>query len=45
MLPLQPPLADDREAELIDWLIAQGLDPDAFEPDPEDLQPWWLPDD
>jgi len=45
MLPLQPSLADDREADLADWLIAQGIDPDTFQPDPEDLQPWWQPDD
>lgn len=44
MLPLQPPLAHDREADLIDWLIAEGINPDTFEPDPEDLQPFWLID-
>lgn len=44
MLPLQPSLADDREADLMDWLIAQGIDPDTFEPDPEDLSPYWLID-
>lgn len=44
MLPLQPPLADDRDADLIDWLISQGIDPDTFEPDPEDLAPWWMID-
>ena len=43
MLPLQPSLADDREADLIDWLISQGIDPDTWEPpDPEDLSPYWL---
>jgi len=42
MLPLQPSLADDREADLMDWLIAQDIDPDTFEPDPEDLNPYWL---
>jgi hypothetical protein len=41
MLPLQPPLSDDREADLLDWLAAQGIDPDDYTPDPEDLQPWW----
>ena len=45
MLPLQPSLADDREADLIDLLTAQSIDPDTFEPDPEDLQPWWQPDE
>lgn len=44
MLPLQPSLADDREADLMDWLISQGIDPDTFEPDPEDLEPWWMID-
>lgn len=44
MLPLQPPLADDREAERLEYLQAHGL-PDDHQPDPEDLQPWWLPDD
>ena len=41
MLPLQPPAWQDREADLIDALIAAGIDPDSYVPDPEDLQPWW----
>lgn len=42
MLPLQPSLADDREADLMDWLISQGIDPEEWQPDPEDLSPYWL---
>jgi hypothetical protein len=44
MLPLQPPISDDREAELLDDLKTAGIDPDTWEPDPDDLQPWWLID-
>jgi hypothetical protein len=43
MLPLQPPLWMERQAELAEWLEAQGL-PDDYQPDPEDLEPWWLID-
>ena len=41
MLPLQPPLSADREADLIDALLAAEIDPDTYVPDPEDLEPWW----
>ena len=41
MLPLQPPLSDDREADFLDWLATQGIDPDIYVRDPEDLEPWW----
>jgi hypothetical protein len=41
MLSLQPPLSDDHEADFLDWLAAQGIGPDDYTPDPEDLQPWW----
>ena len=44
MLPLQPSLADDREAERLEFLQANGL-PDDHQPDPEDLQPWLLIDE
>jgi len=40
MLPLQPPPWQDREAERAEWLEAQGL-PEDWQPDPEDLEPWW----
>lgn len=41
MLPLQPPAWQDREADLLEALAAAGIDPDTWEPDPEDLEPWW----
>lgn len=44
MMPLQPSLADDREQDLADWLISQGIDPEEWAPDPEDLAPWWMID-
>lgn len=43
MLPLQPSLADDRHQELLEFLAANDL-PDDYQPDPEDLEPWWLID-
>lgn len=43
MLPLQPPISEDREQERREYLDAHGL-PDEWQPDPEDLQPWWLCD-
>ena len=43
MLPLQPPASADREEERGEYLDAHGL-PDDWQPDPEDLQPWWLPE-
>lgn len=39
MLPLQPPAWMEREAELAEWLEAQGL-PEDWQPDPDDLEPW-----
>ena len=44
MLPLQPPLSHDREQERAELLEANDL-PDDWQPDPEDVAPWWqLPD-
>ena len=45
MLPLQPSLADDREQDFLEWLAREGIDPDDWQPDPEDLAPWWMIDD
>ena len=44
MLPLQPSLADDHEAERLEFLEANDL-PDDWQPDPEDVSPWWLIND
>lgn len=44
MLPLQPSLADDREQDFLEWLAREGIDPDDWQPDPEDLAPYWLID-
>ena len=43
MLPLQPPASADREQDLAEFIAANDL-PEDWQPDPEDLQPWWLPD-
>lgn len=43
MLPLQPPLSADRKQDLADFIAANDLPPD-WQPDPEDLSPWWLID-
>ena len=43
MLPLQPSLADDREADRLELIEALGL-PEDWQPDPEDLSPYWLID-
>lgn len=41
MLPLMPPLADELEEERLRYLETHGL-PDDWQPDPEDLDPWFL---
>jgi len=41
MLPLMPPLAEEQEQERLRYLEAHGL-PDDWQPDPEDLDPWFL---
>lgn len=43
MLPLQPSFADDRHQDFLEFLDDHGL-PDDYQPDPEDLEPWWLID-
>ena len=42
--PLQPERWRELAEHRAEWLAERGL-PEDWEPDPEDLEPWWLMQD
>ena len=42
--PLWPSAADEREQEFAEFMAAHPELPDDWQPDPEDVAPWWQRD-